>query len=1037
MKLPIEWDKRLQIWLDTLRRDLYHPVVDIQFEGFVTKEQLGYERAMAEGDFKPMPTGTPWGYQWEYAWMRANVTVPEKAAGEKLVLCLNMGNPNIGGESAVYVNGQEFGCRRNDWVKDQTHYLCDLVLTESAVAGETYEIVLEAYAGNAKPERRGPVMEGEPREQYVDDHPRATVGQNSVVIWNELAYQLYLDIKFLDSARQALPGNSLRKQDIIEALHRFTVEVDFEQDAAGRNADYAKMRRLLEPIMAAHNGSTAPKYFAFGHAHIDVAWLWPLAETDRKVHRTFAGQLALMDQYPDYVFLQSTPYLYRVAKKRYPALYERIKQRVKEGRWIPEGGMWVEADTNVTGGESLIRQFVHGKRFFKEEFGVDNKLLWLPDVFGYTAALPQIMKGCGIDYFSTQKVNWAYNGGDPFPYNDFTWKGLDGTPIRTFIHTNYVSPTTPQEMITRWESQRKQKFGLRGFMIPFGYGDGGGGPTREHIENVHRQKDFEGCPRMEMTNPNRYFAEMPETEDAYVGELYLQVHRGVQTSQAKVKWGNRKCELALRETEALGVLASYAGHPYPLAEMDENWKDVLVCQFHDILPGSSIKRVYDEAYETHLGVLNATAAMREAMAKTLCADENALTVFNSLSFDRTVLVALPEGWDGACADGAILPVQELNGSLVAAVTVPSMGTVVLKPAAAKSADGAVRAALTETGAVIANDRLEAVFNNRGELTSVKLAGREMLNGVSNQMKMFKDTTVLYEAWDIDTSYEKLPVELTDTASFEVVSQGALAAGLKITRRLHNSDMTQLVLLRADSERLDFDTTIEWNEIHKLLKVGFDVNVHADEALHEIQFGYVHRPNHRSRPFDFDRYEVPQHRWTALCENLRGAAVLNDCKYGVNVLGSVINLSLLRAPLAPDPYCDQGTQHFVYSFYPFEGALSESGLMQEAYDLNVPTSQFNGAWQQESALSLLNDETVFVDTMKPAEDGSGDVIVRLYESMGNRTETALTLNLPATRVVECNMLEEDGTPLVGEKNANGWELPLTFRPFEIKTLRISK
>ncbi|MBO5796717.1 MAG: alpha-mannosidase, partial [Clostridia bacterium] len=358
-----------------------------------------------------------------------------------------------------------------------------------------------------------------------------------------------------------------------EALKQFTLTVDYDRDPAGRLETYCAAREQLAPIMARHNGSTAPQFYAFGHAHIDVAWLWPIAETARKIHRTFAAQVNHMDRYPDYKFLQSQPHLYQMTKELYPDLYARIKEKVAAGQWIAEGGMWVEADTNVPSGEALIRQFVHGKRFFREEFGVEDRFLWLPDVFGYTAALPQIMKGCGIDGFSTHKIWWNYNGGDEFPYNDFYWKGIDGSEVRTFLHRDYTSPTDAGVMIDRWNN-RKQKYGLRGFMIPFGYGDGGGGPSREFIENIGRLKDFEGVPRMEMASPNVYFDETPAPTDTYVGELYFQCHRGVQSSQAKVKWGNRKCELALRETEFLGTRAKNAGYTYPLADMDAHWKGV-------------------------------------------------------------------------------------------------------------------------------------------------------------------------------------------------------------------------------------------------------------------------------------------------------------------------------------------------------------------------------------------------------------------------------------------------------------------------------
>lgn len=1030
MEYPIEWEGRIKKWLATLAGDLYTPIAPIEWEGFTTAERLGYDRAIAEGDFRPVKPGDRWGREWDYLWVRGTVTLPPEAAGKHLVLRVD-----VGGESAVYLNGQEFGARRNDWVRDQTHRISDLILTKNAVPGERYEVVLEAYAGHDFPGVAfGPVLPGSYQPKNPEDL-RATVGDSSFGEWNELAYQLYLDVKTLHEAAKAMGDDSLRYSDIWKALKEFTTIVDFEQDRAGRDRDYAAARERLAPLLACRNSTTTPQFYAFGHAHIDVAWLWPLAETERKVHRTFAAQVQHMDNYPEYKFLQSQPHLYRMVKELYPQLYARIKEKVAAGQWIPEGGMWVEADTNVSSGEALIRQFVHGKRFFMEEFGVDSRMLWLPDVFGYNAALPQIMKGCGVDYFSTQKIWWAYNGGDQFPYHYFNWVGLDGTAIPSFMHLDYNSDTNAGVLINRW-NKRRQRQGVRGFLVPYGYGDGGGGPSRDFIEYIRRENDLEGCPKVKNAHPLEFFAEHPLPEDDYVGELYLQVHRGVQTSQAKTKKGNRKSELALRETEFWGTVAKFGGYDYPLAQIDEDWKQVLLCQFHDILPGSSIARVYREAEATYARVLTELDGFRADIAQSLTETGEGVTAFNSLSFDRRVLVPLPAGFDGASAGGETLPVQELDGRLVAEATVPACGTLTLTPAPASTACCGVSAVLADGGAVLENDRIRAVFNARGELSSVqnKADGREILNGLGNEMKLFKDIPINYEAWDVDTSYEFCPVALPENAAFELVSAGPLKAVIRITRTISESTLTQTISLCRDSARIDFDTTVQWQELHRMLKVGFDVNIHAEEAVHEIQFGHVKRPNHRSRPFDFDRFEVPNYRWTALCEEGRGCAVLNDCKYGVNVLGSSINLTLLRSPFSPDPDCDRGEQQFVYSFYPFDGSLRDSGLVREAYDLNCPAEIRDGL-RADGSLLTVEADNVFLEALKPAEDGSGDYILRLYEAMRTGTDTALTLKLPCASIALCNMLEQEEQPLAVEKTADGVRVPLSFRPFEIKTLRV--
>lgn len=1028
MELKREWEKRVQKWMRVLSRDIYTPIEKLEFEGYATFDRLDYADAM-KAEFKPMPQGTSWGKEWEYLWLRTTLTIPEEAAGKHIVMKLNIG------EAAVFVNDEEFGCRRHDWVRDDIHRISDLILTKDAKAGEQFTVVAEAYAGHEYPGcSYGPVLPGAYNPKKPEDN-RATIGDCSFGVWNETAYQLYMDVKVIWEALQAMTDDSLRYWDLFDGIKDFTTIVDFEQDAEDRTASYAAARERLAPLFECKNGDTAPQMYAFGHAHIDVCWLWPLAETERKVHRTFGAQIRHMDEYPEYKFLQSQPHLYRMVKQMYPKLYEKIKEKVKTGQWIPEGGMWVEADTNIASGEALIRQFVHGKRFFMEEFGVDSKMLWLPDVFGYNAALPQIMKGCGVDYFSTQKIWWAYNGGDKFPYHYFNWVGLDGSVVPSFMHEDYNSDVNAGTMIRRWK-ERKQRRDVRGFMVPYGYGDGGGGPSRDYIEYIRRQNDFEGCPKTKNAHPLDFFNEHPAPADDYVGELYLQCHRGVQTSQAKTKLGNRKSEFALREAEFLGTVAKAQGYDYPLAEMDELWKKVLLCQFHDILPGSSIQRVYKEAEALYESVLADLARIRTDMAASLCEGEDAITVANSLSFERTAVITLPDGFEGAKAGKVVLPVQKLGNKLIAEVTVPACGFVTVTPAKAVCTENGATASVTDDSAVLENKFIKVTFNEMGAISSIinKADGSELTNGLCNDMQMYKDISSEWEAWDVDTSYEYMPVALCDKASYELVSDGPIKAVIKISRKLNNSEMVQLVSLCENSKRVDFDTTVEWNELHKMLKVSFDVDYHAEEAIHEIQYGHVRRPNHRSRPYDFDRFEVANHKWTALCEEGRGFAVLNDCKYGVNVLGTSIKLTLLRSPFSPDPDCDRGTQHFVYSFYAYDGCFRNSGIVREGYDLNVPVEVHKGTAKDGSVLSIAADN-VMLEALKPAEDGSSDYIIRMYETMRTRTQTTLTLSLPCSAVAECNMLETDEKPLDIEKSEEGVKVTLNFRPFEIKTLRV--
>jgi alpha-mannosidase len=1031
MALNLEWRHRLDVWRAELPRHFYRPLGKVELQGFVTLEQLTPEAALAR-EFSPMAAGTAWGAKWEYGWFKGELVLPEEAGGERIVLAVEPGS-----ESIIFVNGKAAGAR------DRQH--TEIALAESAVPGTRYEILVESYAGHGvRATHGGPTP---PDRETVPEPPpaQAVVGASTFGIWQEDVYQLWVDVETLFQLRENLDENSLRVMEIDEGLKDYTLIVDFELPREGMLETVRECRERLQPLLACVNGSTAPEVFAFGHSHIDVAWLWPLAETERKTGRTLATQVALMEMYPEYTFLQSQPHLFRMLEQRYPELYERVKAAAQRGQLIPDGGTWVEPDTNITSGESLIRQFIHGKRFYREVFGVDCELLWLPDVFGYSGALPQIMRGCGAKYFSTQKIFWTYHGADPFPYNTFVWEGIDGSEVYVHLHNDYNARLDPRNLIQRW-NERVQKEGFATRLYPFGFGDGGGGPTRDHLEFARRLENLEGAPKVRMSTPMAYF----EDQEArgwplarYVGELYFQAHRGVFTSQAKTKKGNRRSEFALRRAEMWAVAArALTGFDFSPATLDEAWKGVLLNQFHDILPGSSIERVYEEAEALYAEVIaEAEGVARDAVAALIQGDEG-LTVLNDLSWERTGLVPLPRGFDGAAvAGGAPLPAQVIDGTAYAEVTVPSCGWITVQAAApVETAPGEAGNTLHATPRLLENDLLRVVFNDRGEITSLvdkTVALGELAAGPCNSFQMFRDVPSNYDAWDIDSMYGQMPVALEEPAEIEVLAAGPLVATLRITRKLHDSLMTQEVSLRRDSRRIDFRTTVDWHERHKLLKVAFPVAVHADEAVHEIQFGHTRRPNHQSRPFDADRFEVPNQKWTALMQLNRGAAVLNDSKYGVNVLGNAIKLTLLKSALAPDMRADQGRQEFTYAFYAWNGGFLDSGLIREGYELNVPLMTAPGDAGTRSLFGLdasypESPVGVVLETVKPAEDGSPDIILRLYEAMKTDVHCVLTTSLPVVAVQETDMLEEAKLQELGVEDGR---IGLFFRPFEIKTLRL--
>lgn len=1042
MALTLEWRHRIMAWRHELSQHLYQPLGSVALEAAYTMEQYSLDEALAKLSFESVQPGTPWGAKWEYGWFRGEFTIPEVAQGQMIALMPDVGREptmiieiidekmtplldETVAESVVYINGQYAGA------VDNKHKV--IYVTDSAQAGETYSVVLEAYAGHGPREwHAGPTP---PDRETVPEPPaqQCKVGQSHFGIWMELAYQLMMDVETLWDLREHIDPESLRLMEIDEGLKDFSLIVNFETSLPEMLASIQAARERLRPLLEKHNGDTTPEMVGFGHAHIDVAWLWPLAETERKCARTFSTQLGLMARYPDYKFLQSQPQLYRMVKRDYPNLYQQILAAVEQGQWIPDGAAWVEPDTNISSGESLIRQLIHGKRFFMNEFGVDSRLLWLPDVFGYSGALPQIMRGCEVAYFSTQKILWAYNGGEQFPYNTFIWEGIDGSEVKAHFHNDYNSETKPSAVIKRWR-ERLQKDGFSKRLFPFGWGDGGGGPTREHLEYVRREGDLEGIPKFRMAPPMDFFREQDEDgwpEARYVGELYFQAHRGTYTSQAHTKALMRRSEFALREAELWGAAAQMmAGFDFPYAEWDEAWKTVLLNQFHDILPGSSIHRVYEEAEAQLTEVVSEAETIAGDAETSLVSGKDGLTVFNSLSWPRKTVISLPDGWEGLkTADGKPVPIQKVGENTYAEVITPSCGWDGFQSAEPEIPENTIKI----TNNTMENEFISIEFNEFGEITSIfdKIMHQELAIGLCNRMRMYQDIPSAFDAWDIDSMYKHTPVELPDEAKIEVVTQGPLFGQLKITRKLHNSEMTQTVTLARDSRQVDFHTVIDWQERHKLLKVDFPVDFHVQDALHEIQFGYIARPTHRSRQIDRDRFEVCNQKWTALVEPDRGFAILNDSKYGVDVLEKGINLTLLKSALAPDMTADRGRQEFTYAFYTWDTPFTESGLVQKGYELNVPVQIQEGDAEARS-LFQVSDLNVILDTVKPAEDpGSGDVVLRLYESMGNYTRTTVSTSLPFRYAYRTNMLEKPLEIL----DFDGESLALEFHPFEIKTIRL--
>ncbi|OXS61888.1 alpha-mannosidase [Cohnella sp. CIP 111063] len=995
----------IEKWLREKDRFIYRKIgepLDIAY--LPANKWMPVEEA-AEAAFSPIRPGDKWGESWHYGWFKGTFVAPPEAEGRRIAL-----EPDFGSESTIYINGKLAGSK--DWQHRWT------TLSLQAKAGERFDLLAEAYAGH---DRELPVC-----------------GRTTVSVVNEEWYQFFIDLAALYQLREGLEASSLRVAEIDKGFSRLIADIDWElaasEDAAVASEAALRARAILKPLLECVNGSTVPTLFMMGQSHLDIAWLWPLEETKRKIARTLSNQLALLDEYSEYRYTQSQPYLFRMVKELYPELYGRIKAYVAEGRIIPEGGMWVEPDTNIPSGESLVRQFLYGQRFYREEFGTDSRMLWLPDVFGYSGSLPQIMRKSGIRCFASVKMFQTYdNVVDPFPYNTFDWEGIDGSsvPVHLLDYGPFPNPADVKYALIQW-NERVQKEGISTRLVQFGYGDGGGGANRDDLEFLRRMGNLEGVPRTVIASPIDYFEDLAERgmpDARYVGELYYPAHRGTLTSQAKMKTGNRQAEFALREAEVWCTIASLqAGRAYPAKELEELWKRLLLLQFHDILPGTSITRVHEEAEREFEELIRDVRSIAgEAAAALTDGSDGKATFFNSLPWERTEIVELPA--DGTKGKGGF-----------ARVTVPAFGQASVSESDAVGVS-AHQGLVVATAGGLENELLRVTLNEFGEITSLydKETGSEWLNSPGNRFKMYRDQTSNYDAWEIDRRYAESLVALEEPAAISVVSEGPLVASVLVERQLNRSRLVQEIRLEAGSRTVKFATRIDWKERHKLLKVGFDLDLHANEALHEIQYGYAKRPNHYSRPHDADRYEVGQHKWSAMIEGNRCFSLLNDCKYGINALGSEMNLTLLRSPGWPDDRADEGVHEFTYAVHVWNDGWMSNPVVREAYGLNVPLLQVRGqAPAAGPSLIVCDADNVVIDAIKLAEDGSGDWIARAYEAKGASARCSVTIGAAVSEARETNMLEDEVyAELPVEAAAGATKVVLSFKPFEVKTLRFRK
>ena len=1002
----------------------------------------------SDAHWQPVEIGQNWGPAHGTSWLKAPLQAPAMLQGQPVVLQLHWDTSGddpllLQLEATVFLDGRAIGAF--DW----RHPV--LLLPEDACDGQLHTLMLQLYT--AIPLRFGGL----------------TLRERCVVSW-----RLYHLMQTLLEVCLTLNEGDLARHALLIRLDTVYNMLDLREGWRGKrftDSAQAAYEYLQTHLADGLTGGNRPRMTVSGHAHLDVAWMWPYWRTRQKIAHTISTVLGLMERYPDFCYSQSQPQVLQWLKEDVPELYARVRQRAAEGRFEPAGAMWVEADCNLTSGESLIRQIIHGTRFWQKEFGVRPRHIWLPDVFGYSAALPQIMRGCDLPVFMTTKISW--NQFNRMPCDTFRWRGIDGSEVLTHFITapallttatfyTYNGPLRPSDMTGTWMNYRQQDINDH-LLYLCGWGDGGGGPAEEQMERMQVMADLPDFPRVRAGRVEDYFTDLYQRVwenprlPTWVGELYLEYHRGTYTSQAHIKQANRRAELFYREAELLNAWASLYGMASRQEELNEGWRLVLLNQFHDVLPGSSIREVYDDAVRIY-GEARAIARRiyDESLAVVLQhipAGKQSLILFNTLVWERMDPIQVP---------GALVPslphaqqATDWNGDMVFlldGVRLPSCGVQVI-PVAASVGRGetqmlsASRATNTDEEVVILqNAYYELWIDAQGEISRLydRRVERDVLapGQTGNQLIAYEDRPLDFDAWDIDLYYEEKPYPVRAVTSLRILEEGPVRATVEIVRPYMSSRIRQRISLWRSSTRIDISTEIDWHEHQTLLKAAFPLAINSTRATCEIQFGSVERPTHRNTSWDMARFETCAHRWIDLSEGGYGVSLLNDSKYGHDVHDNVVRLTLLKSGVFPDPHADEGLHRFTYSLLPHEGDWREAQSVRRAYELNVPIVCVAG--RKKAATSSVEPATdvtnfsfiqtdcshVIVETIKPAEDGDG-LIVRLYEAHNQRGRGTLTFATSIQSAQECNLLEE---PL-GDVAYQGKTLSFQVRPFEIKTFRV--
>ena len=994
--------ERLEAWRNELKNQIIKPIIRVEFCGCPTFERLTPEAA-EQFPFASMPAGTAWGRHREYCWFRASVTLPAGCGGQRIVLL-----SGVGGEQLVDLNGQPLGSL------DKEHKY--VTLFRQAQDHASFRLLIESYAGNGpRLENSGPCP---PEREPVSavSAPQCTVRDSFLALFNEDAYQLFMDVDTLTRLHDLLPEGSLRREKIEEALEAFTHTVDLELPEQERNASYRQGRAVLRAALSCYNGSTAPLLRLIGQSHIDLAWMWPMEETYHKAVRTYANQLALMDEYPEYRFLACEPALLDMLAESSPSVYARVTERVKTGQIVPDGAFYVECDTNIPSGESLVRQLFWGKRWFREKLGVDSRVAWQPDTFGFSPCLPQLLQAFDVPYFATQKLLRADPECERFPYQDFIWEGADGSRVQALSFFKSNARAEPDSLHDRWEKHRSQQRHIDALLYPFGFGDGGGGATRDMLEYLRRETDLEGLPRTQWSTLQEHFESAAENarKNLWRGELYLAWHRGTYTSQRKTKTAIRALEQALHDAEFLLAQCGEDARKQYKQLMENAWKTLLLHQFHDICAGVGIHDVHAEAEralnESHRTVRDAVQELAQVVYAVNPQAKDCITVVNSLPFTRREWVTLPGGAAGY-------------------VSLPPSGAATVQADDLQQETGTVTAVPCAEGWIIDNGTLSFTLRKDGTISDLmdlrtglplQTPGMRM-----NELRLYKDVEPVYDAWELSPDYVQDRVDAVRVQTLAIDEENGPVLTARVRLLVGQSPCEEIITVRAWEPRISFGLQIDWQERHKLLKAHFESSLNCENAMHEMQFCHIARPAHRATQYAKDRFEVCNHHYSALFEATRGIALLNQAIWGVSADQGDLALTLLHAPIVPDSTCDRGTQRFSFALCVYDTPFGLSSVTQDGYAYNVPPILLQGKGADTAGIWA---ENALIETVKPAEDGPG-IVLRLWEYRG--AAARVTLHLPRPRsICACGFDEQNVTPVTVSDTCI-FDLPA----FGIKTLML--